>query len=29
VIFPNIEFLLYNLYESIKDIGLFFEDLIK
>ena len=28
-IIPNIEFLLYNLYESIKDIGLFFEDLIK
>ena len=27
-IFPNIEFLLYNLYESIKDIGLFFKDLI-
>ena len=25
---PNIEFLLYNLYESIKDIGLFFRDLI-
>ena len=27
-IFPNLEFLLYNLYESIKDIGLFFKDLI-
>ena len=27
-IFPNIEFLLYNLYETIKDIGLFFKDLI-
>ena len=26
-IFPNIEFLLYNLYESIKDIVLFFKDL--
>ena len=28
-IFPNIEFLLYNLYESTKDIELFFKDLIK
>jgi predicted Zn finger-like uncharacterized protein len=28
MIIPNIEFLLYNLYESIKDITLFFEDLI-
>ena len=27
-IFPNIEFLLYNLYETIKDLGLFFKDLI-
>tara|TARA_B100000787_G_scaffold147831_1_gene119000 strand:- start:187 stop:678 length:492 start_codon:yes stop_codon:yes gene_type:complete len=27
-IIPNIEFILYNLYESIKDIGLFFKDLI-
>jgi len=27
-IFPNIEFLLYNLYESIKDAVLFFKDLI-
>jgi predicted Zn finger-like uncharacterized protein len=27
-IMPNIEFLLYNLYESIKDIKLFFNDLI-
>ena len=27
-IIPNIEFLLFNLYESIKDIMLFFEDLI-
>ena len=27
-IFPNIEFLLYNLYESFKDIKLFFKDLI-
>jgi predicted Zn finger-like uncharacterized protein len=27
-IIPNIEFLLYNLYESIKDIKLFFNDLI-
>ena len=27
-IFPNIEILLYNLYESIKDIILFFKDLI-
>ena len=27
-IFPNIEFLLYNLYESIKDILLFINDLI-
>ena len=27
-IVPNIEFLLYNLYESIIDIGLFFKDLI-
>ena len=27
-IFPNIEFVLYNLYESIKDIILFFKDLI-
>ena len=26
--FPSIEFLLYNLYESIKDILLFFKDLI-
>ena len=25
---PNIEFILYNLYESIKDIKLFFNDLI-
>jgi predicted Zn finger-like uncharacterized protein len=28
IIFPNIELMLYNLYESIKDIILFFEDLI-
>jgi predicted Zn finger-like uncharacterized protein len=28
MIIPNIEFILYNLYESIKDILLFFEDLI-
>ena len=28
VIFPNIEFLLYNLYESIMDIKLFINDLI-
>ena len=28
-IVPNIEFLLYNLYESIKDIILFISDLIK
>ena len=27
-IVPNIEFMLYNLYESIKDIKLFFNDLI-
>ena len=27
-IFPNIEFLLYNLYEAIKDITLFIKDLI-
>ena len=27
-IIPNIEFILYNLYESIKDIRLFFKDLI-
>ena len=27
-IIPNIEFILYNLYESIKDIRLFFYDLI-
>ena len=27
-IFPNIEFLLYNLYETIYDIVLFFKDLI-
>jgi len=27
-IFPNIEFVLYNLYETIKDITLFFKDLI-
>ena len=27
-IVPNIEFLLYNLYESINDIGLFLKDLI-
>ena len=27
-ILPNIEFLLYNLYETINDIVLFFEDLI-
>tara|TARA_B110000438_G_scaffold256661_1_gene264270 strand:+ start:153 stop:623 length:471 start_codon:yes stop_codon:yes gene_type:complete len=27
-IVPNIEFLLYNLYESIKDIKLFFKDLL-
>jgi len=26
--FPNIEFILYNLYESIKDISLFIRDLI-
>jgi hypothetical protein len=25
---PNIEFILYNLYETIKDIVLFFNDLI-
>ena len=25
---PNVEFILYNLYESIKDIQLFFKDLI-
>ena len=28
-IVPNLEFLLYNLYESIKDIRLFFNDLVK
>ena len=28
MIIPNIEFILYNLYESTKDILLFFEDLI-
>ena len=28
IIFPNIEYLLYNLYESIKDIILFVKDLI-
>ena len=27
-VFPKIEFLLYNLYETIKDIGLFLKDLI-
>ena len=27
-IIPNIEFILYNLYESVKDIKLFFNDLI-
>ena len=27
-ILPNVEFLLYNLYESIKDLLLFFKDLI-
>tara|TARA_B110000037_G_scaffold138666_1_gene156902 strand:- start:441 stop:956 length:516 start_codon:yes stop_codon:yes gene_type:complete len=27
-IVPNIEFLLYNLYETIYDVGLFFKDLI-
>ena len=27
-IFPNIEFILYNLYESFKDISLFIRDLI-
>ena len=27
-IVPNIEFILYNLYESIKDIRLFLKDLI-
>ena len=27
-IFPNIEFILYNLYETINDIGLFLKDLI-
>ena len=27
-IVPNIEFILYNLYESIKDIKLFLNDLI-
>ena len=27
-IIPNIEFMLYNLYESIKDIILFYKDLI-
>jgi predicted Zn finger-like uncharacterized protein len=26
-VIPNLEFLLYNLYESIKDIGLFIKDL--
>ena len=26
-IFPNIEYMLYNLYESIRDIILFFKDL--
>ena len=28
LIIPNIEFILYNLYETIKDIKLFFKDLI-
>jgi hypothetical protein len=27
-IFPNIEFLLYNLYETINDVQLFLKDLI-
>ena len=27
-IVPNVEFILYNLYETIKDISLFFKDLI-
>ena len=27
-VFPNIELILYNLYETIKDISLFFKDLI-
>ena len=27
-IIPNIEFILYNLYETLTDIGLFFKDLI-
>jgi len=27
-IVPNVEFILYNLYESIKDISLFIRDLI-
>ena len=26
IIFPNIEFILYNLYETLKDIKLFFKD---
>ena len=29
LIFPNLELVLYNLYESIKDINLFIHDLIK
>ena len=28
-LFPNLEFLLYNLFETIKDVSLFFKDLIK
>ena len=28
IFIPNIEFILYNLYETIKDINLFFRDLI-
>ena len=28
-IFPNLEFILFNFYETLKDIELFFRDLIK
>ena len=29
IIFPNLEFILFNFYETLKDIELFFRDLIK
>ena len=29
IIFPNLEFILFNFYETLKDIELFFRDLVK